>query len=160
MRKRILFLLLAVALLPIPSGTSGITSGRGTLLTIVGTDPAAGVEITETVPAGQRWRIAAFRIELVTDATVPGRVLAIFVDDGTNNFFKTTATGVQAASVTRSYSCGASVPNLSLLFGGEQVAWPSQLVLSAGDRIRTVTINLAAGDDFTAPILLVEQWPE
>src|SRR3954467_4562200 len=63
------------------------TAGAGRLRSITGTDPAANVEISETVPAGVRWRILTLAATFATDATVASRVPALVIDDGTNQLF-------------------------------------------------------------------------
>src|SRR4051812_18481105 len=50
-------------------------AGAGRLRSLTGTDPAAGVEISETVPAGARWRLVAVRLLLVTSAVVANRTM-------------------------------------------------------------------------------------
>jgi hypothetical protein len=76
----------------------------GILRSITGTDPAAGAEISETVPTGARWRLRALAATLVTSATVANRTVSLRVDDGTTGYFGTDAAGTQPASNTIRYN--------------------------------------------------------
>lgn len=132
----------------------------GALRSLTGTNPAANVEIVETVPTGARWRLLSFRATLVTDANAAAREVAITFDDGTTVYAEAAAGVNQAASLTRQYTAtrggvrGAAATGTGIL-----IAIPD-LRLAAGHRIATVTINRQAGDDFGAPQLLVEEWLE
>ena len=68
------------------------TAGAGRLRSITGTDPAAGVEISETVPTGVRWRLLSFAATFVTDGTVANRFPRLQIDDGANVILATTST--------------------------------------------------------------------
>lgn len=132
---------------------------RGTVKTIVGTNPAAGVEISETVPAGFRWRILAARIMLTTDATAISRRVQLFLDDGANIYLRSTAGEVQGTTANNAYNLASGLPTDFVPLLNQFLGIPDNLVLPPGHRIRTGTINLQAGDDFAAPILLVEEFP-
>lgn len=58
---------------------------------IVGANPAAGAEVSETVPAGETWCLLGVRVTLVTSATVATRQPILTLDDGTNIFFENPA---------------------------------------------------------------------
>lgn len=125
----------------------------GTIVTATGTNPAAGVEISETVPANQVWQLLAIRYTLVTDATVATRAPTILFDDGTNTIYRIAAASTQTASQTIAYNWAMSV-------GYEKAASSSNvsgslppLLLPAGYRIRTSTGAIVAGDDYGAPVL-------
>ncbi len=130
---------------------------HGRIRSITGTDPAAGAEISETVPERRRWRILAFRFSLVTDDPVADRIVHLLLDDGTNIFADVCVTTAHQASVTKVYNFSN--------FGSTQLN-PTNclyiplppLPLSPGFRIRTVTDLLEVTDDFSAPQLLVEEW--
>lgn len=126
------------------------------LRSITGTDPAANVEISETVPARTRWQLLAVEFTLVTDANVAARRVQLVFDDGANEYFRTTAQTDQAATVTTIYAAGSS---LISMFGNPTVmqglALPNPMWLAAGHRFRTVTINRQVGDNYGAPQYLV-----
>lgn len=138
----------------------GSTEGRGVLRTIVGTDPAANTESTETVPTNARWRLLNWRIALVTDATVGNRTVQLVIDDGTNAIHLIPAHTTQPASQTFAYeafsigAAGFAVSNSLFL------PMPPDLELHGGYRVRTSTGSIQAGDNYGAPVLLVQEWIE
>lgn len=136
------------------------TDGRGCIRSITGTDPAAGVEISETVPTNARWRLISFRALLATDGTVTNRSPFLMIDDGATICAAGPAASSQVASQSLNHTWatyGAAGATGSPLYGG---FLPLDLVLPAGFRIRTQTTSLQAGDNWGAPQLLVEEWIE
>lgn len=135
-------------------------AGAGALRSLTGTDPAAGVEVSETVPTGARWRLVSVEVTLVTDATVANRRIHLFVDDGTNVYFETHNNTAQTASTTIRHSFGAGV-GLVVGDGVSAVApLPVALLLGAGHRFRSSTSGIVAGDNFGAPQYAVEEYLE
>jgi hypothetical protein len=136
----------------------GPLEGPGMLRTIVGTNPAAGVEITETVPAFTRWRLISLHANLQTSAVVANRIVHVQLDDGANLFFQSDPNENQAASSLYGYNF-TSGPLLNSALS-QQVMLPLPLtpLLGPGYRIRTLTAALDGGDDWSAPVYLVEQW--
>ncbi len=134
--------------------------GPGVLRSITGTDPAAGVEISETVPVNARWRLISIRFILVTSAAVANRQVDFLLDDGVTIYYRIFSSAVQTASVTLNY--GASDQNFRGDDGGGniQIVMPMAPVLFQGHRIRTATTALQAGDNWGAPQLYVEEWIE
>ena len=134
--------------------------GPGVMRVITGTDPAAGAEVSETVPTNARWRLIAARIPLVTDATATNRIVVIVFDDGTTEFYRGSSTFTQTASLGRTYDLsGLSIEKGSVV-DRIQIAVPLPINLLQGFRFRTVTSAFQAGDNWQAPILLVEEWIE
>jgi hypothetical protein len=134
--------------------------GPGALRSITGTDPAAGAEISETVPTGARWRPLAMQFTLVTGITGTAQEVALVVDDGTAVYARVPVGTTQGASLTRRYAFFHSAPRNTL---SQDVTFNAPLphvVLPAGHRLRTVTNDLGADDDYGAPQLLVEEWLE
>lgn len=134
--------------------------GPGILRAITGTDPAAGSEILEAVPANTRWRLVGLRFPLVTDATVAARRVNLYVDDGTTIALRVPCGDTQAASLNQQYNAAAwgFAPVLADLQA--QIALPADFFLLQGWRIRTNTTSLQAGDNFGAPQMIVEEWIE
>ena len=144
-------------------------SKRGTVRTVTGTNPDAGAEIAETVPTGARWKLLGFTVVLVAAAGGSARTPYLIADDGTTanrRWFLGAASAIsEAAGETRTWvfmegtplSLDAAYETLTdtdtLLTGG----YFPPTILNAGDRIRTVTVNLAGGDDYAAPIFQVEE---
>lgn len=117
-----------------------------------GTNPAAGVEISETVPAGQVWGLIAFTFTLVTSATVANRRVRLTLDDGTNVFWRTSSLTDQAASTTIVHSASTDVTPVATGGSTGLLALPKPAVLKPGYRIKTITALLDSGDDFGAPV--------
>lgn len=129
----------------------------GVLRSITGTDPAANTEISETVPTGARWKLRAMSFTLVTDATGANREVNLVLDDGANILHVTSSGFTHIASLTKRYSAaliGTSVAPTQAT--DRQIVLPD-LILPGGARIRTVTTNLQATDNYGAPQLLVEE---
>lgn len=133
--------------------------GPGALRSITGTDPAVDTEISETVPTDARWRVHSIQLRLVTDANAASRVVVVTFDDGTTVYARTPSNGTQVASTGINYYLGehGNQGNRSPADGMLPIG---RIFMSAGDRIRTLTTNLQAGDNFTAPQLRVEEWIE
>jgi hypothetical protein len=135
-------------------------TGPGVLRSVAGTDPAAGIECSDTVPTGARWRLVNARFTLVTSATVVNRFVSIVLDDGVTTFYQAPDNTAHVNGVTVSHSFGDALG----AFGTTAVAYlgplPRAPMLLAGWRIRTTTQGLDAGDNYAAPQYLVEEWLE
>jgi len=146
-----------------PGFVESSVEGPGLLRSIMGTDPAAGSEIAETVPTNARWRLRSIRFRLVTDPTVVDRYVRMVVDDGANILFETILPPAQAESLTRTYVFISGWPLSETAFDGVgtiRIPLLPDLIMFQGWRIRTITSNLQTGDDFGAPWLFVEEWLE
>jgi hypothetical protein len=144
-----------------PGGTiKQSTEGPGFIRNIVGTNPAAGVEIIETCPTGARWSLLSMVAQLVTSATVANRNPNLIVDDGANAFAMSWWNINHTASLTITYGAGQGF-NISGALNGvvnAPIASPGRLM--AGNRFRTSTTGLQAGDDWGPPVYQVEEWIE
>lgn len=134
------------------------TDGRGNPRSITGVNPAAGVEIVETVPTGALWRLLAWYHILVTSAVAGNRLCTLVVDDGANAFFIGEAAAVQTASTSAAYAFAPGLPARAALGTNSSAPLPSAVYLRAGYRIRTATGALDAADNYGAPQYLVEEW--
>jgi len=131
--------------------------GPGTIRSITGTNPAAGAEISETVPTGARWMLLSIRADLVTDGTAATRTPQLILDDGTTSLWVADPVGATSASLTRGFNAGAGADRPSSTLTELTWAIPYPMPLLAGFRIRTLTNNIVAGDNWGAPQLLVEE---
>ncbi len=136
------------------------TEGPGVLRRVTGADPAAGAELSVTVPTGARWRVLSLEATLVTGAAVANRRVQWVLDDGATEYFRIVVGSDQTASQTVRYT-------LTMYHSGHTVrilvmVEPLLIVglIPAGHRLRTVTNLIAAADDWGAPELLVEEWIE
>lgn len=141
-----------------PNMNEDPTAGPGLVRLITGTNPAAGVEISEVVPTNARWRLQALQVNLVTDVTVINRTVAFLFDDGASSFAKWGAPSNQAASLNNGYTLAPLGLATSPSSGDIQIPMAPQLFLPSGFRIRTATLNLQAADDYGAPKYVVEEW--
>lgn len=137
-----------------------MASGPGVLRSITGTDPAAGAEISETVPANARWRLQAIQFTFVTGAAVANREVGLTFDDGATVFAHVASGLTHVAATSIVYSAWPLAPRTS----GAQDATRSftfpPALLPGGFRLNTVTTNFQAADDYGAPQCLVEEWIE
>lgn len=132
--------------------------GAGNIRVIVGTDPAAGAEISETVPTGARWRFISLRATLTTSAAAANRVVGLTFDDGTNGYAAAYANFNQAASNAFTYYFSNTGLNHVQTSIDAMVSTPPNVMMAAGHRLRTLTGAFDAGDNWTAPIYEVEEW--
>lgn len=134
---------------------------QGILKVITGTNPAAGNEISHTVPSGKRWRLLAARFALVTDATVASRFVAFKITDGTNTLFEGYATAAvsQTASLTYNYSASPILDG-SGSSGTKRVIPIPMILLGSGYTAGTSTTAIQSGDNYGAPVFLVEEYDE
>lgn len=134
--------------------------GPGRIRSIVGTDPAAGVEIAETVPTGARWRLRSFAFTLVASVAVANRTPVLTIDDGANVVWEVATNIAQTASQTAKYRAGVGVPFTTFGALAYLLPLPGDFMLAAGWRIRTVTGALDGGDNYGPPVYTVEEWME
>ena len=132
--------------------------GPGLIRSITGTNPAAGVEISETVPTGARWRIICFKATFVADATATTRGPRLSFDDGSLAYFTAGTFTSITASTTFIHSWAAVGQEDNSAASATVQCIPSDLILAAGHRITSSTVSIQAGDNWDAPQLLVEEW--
>jgi hypothetical protein len=145
-------------MMPFSESTQSI---RGRIRSITGTDPAAGAEVSETVPVGAKWRLISFSVTLVTAVAAANRSPALIIDDGTNILYYSTLHAVQTASLTRiyQYAQGSYWVSAADANGVYQDGLPG-LYLMPGWRIRTLTTNIQAADNWGAPQYSIEEYVE
>ena len=144
-----------------PGKFESSVEGPGLLRSITGTDPAAGVEISETVPTNARWKLRGICYSLVTSTTVGTRRTGIVIDDGTNIIERMWCQDQQAENLTRSYFFASRTPPTPASVGSEFYgSLPIDCILFQGWRVRTLTADFQAGDNYGAPQLYVEEWLE
>jgi len=132
--------------------------GVGLYVIVAGSDPAAGVEATITVPDNSQWLVHAMTTNLVTDATVADRRVLFRPTRSGVVMFEAAPEIVQPASLTFFYQVadwGTSGGNRN---GRILVPWPARVRLQPGDVITTETINLQAGDNLGPLQVYAEEW--
>jgi len=134
--------------------------GPGFLRSVLGTDPAAGAEISETVPTNTRWRLLAAIVTLVTDATVANRRTIWLIDDGATVLWFGDDNVNHAPSTTIPHLLSPSPIRGTLNYGYNTSLGTADTMLLQGWRLRTTTQAMVAGDNYGAPQLWVEEWIE
>ena len=142
------------------SAIGGSTAVPGLIRSVTGTNPAAGVEISETVPTGAVWRLWSIMATLVTSAVVANRQPILIIDDGVNELLRSEVVVNETASATwrNTWAPFGAWANSGSGFNGQGI--PPDLRLAAGYRIRTSTVLIDAGDDWSAPQMWIEEWIE
>ena len=137
--------------------------GPGRIRLIVGTDPPAGTIITETVPAGVRWKLISVRCWLITSITAGDRYvsLALAINWVGDYFVHVPSVVTQPAGTTYYYNWAIGLtPYVSTSGNNIAASLPDQVDLTAGMQFRVVCGGLVATDNFSAPRYLVEEWVE
>lgn len=139
-----------------PIGSALTPNGRHRVIT--GSDPAAGAEISETVPAGARWRLAIFNFGLQASAAAANRLPLLTIDDGASIVWQVGANVALTANLLGVYRTAIGAAASVIGTQHYTLPLPSHLMLLPGYRIRTVTTALDVGDNYTAPIYVVEEF--
>ena len=140
----------------------GSLEGPGFIQSVAGTDPAAGVGISDSVPTNARWKMLNVRIQLATSSQVATRLIAMQINEsGGNALFYSKALETQAASLTRDVSYMGGGPQTGPT-GQTNVAGhlPSDLFLAQAFVIDDNTQNFQNLDDLGGPRYHVEEWIE
>lgn len=135
--------------------------GPGALRSIVGTTPAVGVDISETVPTGARWELLSFAYLFTASAVAGSRELLLVIDDGANVLY---SSPIQAFVTANQVRPVYRIPGLAVPFIDINNRFtsplPVGLQLGAGYRVRTSTSGGDVGDVYAAPIYQVREWLE
>jgi hypothetical protein len=144
-----------------PGGPSlGSLDGQGAIRSVAGTTPAAGAELSDTVPTGARWELIAIVATLTTSAVVANRTPVLLLDDGANVVWRVGSAQTQAASTTESYSFGQGTARSGTNPSAVVDILPNRGALLAGWRIRTLTAGIDVGDQYSAIRYWVREWLE
>jgi hypothetical protein len=134
--------------------------GAGNLRSITGTTPAAGAEISETIPGQRRWKLKYLSFSFSASAAVANRVINFFLDDGANILWEGTLNFNHTASLSQRYSAGMQGTQYINSNSLNVLGIPVDIPMTTGFRFRTLTSNIQGADQFTAPQYLVEEWVE
>lgn len=143
--------------------------GPGPMLDVSNAAPAAGADWTYTVPAGQSLVVETLQFSLVTGVTVANRTVQVIIDDGANELWRWVSPTVQAASTTVEYVGAQSSVEYGAVRNGVEAFELPNLILGPGYRVRTVTVNIQATDQYSAQRLAeliatsvtsVQRWPD
>lgn len=133
---------------------------RGFFTRQAGSDPAAGAEASIDSVTNRTWLLKAFHVTLTTSATVANRNVHLVIDPyGNNDNLNFFGNVVQAAGTTIKYTF-APVGYLPTAADANNiiVPIPPDVVIREGatPALSTSTTNLQAGDNFGAPVAIVE----
>jgi hypothetical protein len=135
-----------------------ITDGPGVIRSITGTLQGPGADIAETVPNNRRWILLGLRASLTTSAVVANRNVSLRLIDPGVIFYNGPSYFNQAASTTQAYSTFNGTPVAGQVGGDILLAAPLPFPLKANFTIKTQTLNLQGGDQWTAPEYVVLEW--
>jgi hypothetical protein len=136
-----------------------IPDTQGEILTLSSADPAAGAEISYTLPAGYRYQILSVQATLVTDATAANRFPVLTINDGTNDVAGFAAGTAQTATQTVAYQFGPGIAGYQASLR-THVPTATPLILKAGNIIKTVTAGIVAGDNWGIARICVMRWED
>lgn len=134
--------------------------GRGWLHGFLGTQPAAGSAVSQTVPTGAVWRVQTVFVTLTTDANAGTRVVLLETTcDGVNSGDLFVRQSPMTASNTSRFTFAPGIPNDGGA-NGAYITYPLTIEqrLKAGDTITVNDISGFAGDQFGFPGFTVEEW--
>jgi hypothetical protein len=136
-------------------------AGEPYLRAIVGTAPAAGGIIQETVPTGARWEMVSWYFTLTTAVAVADRkpfmqaTIAAIVGGVVTNF------STLPASSFGQFTFQAALASTSDPVNGlYQAGWGTRWLLPAGAVMATSARNLQPADQLSAPSYTVREWLE
>lgn len=141
-----------------PGKQNSAIEGPGVLRTITGTNPAAGVDWSETVPTNAVWRLISIRALLTASAVVANRRPVLRLDDGATQFFTVQGAADQTASQAVGWNWSQGGPAPVMIGAFHSSFLPVGVLLYEGYRVYVNTSGLQAGDDWAAPGILVEEW--
>jgi hypothetical protein len=133
--------------------------GRGLIGHAASSNPAAGVNASITVPAGELWRVLAGSVQLVTDSQAGDRhVKLVFSVSGgvTIRIFSNVAHGV---SSTLNYHYAHFSPPTDEQEGDDVLAGiPQDLFLTPASTITTEVDGFQSGDNFSILTVQIEKF--
>lgn len=152
----------------IPGGWTGTdkgsTEGPGHRKSVKGSDPAAGADPSETVPDNARWRVTSHDGNFVTDATSTNRQVTLVIDDGNASNIMVRLpipeNHIASTSITYNFYEGATLTLGAAVIANINAPLPNDNIMFEGWRIRIITTNIQAGDNWNDPTLGVEEWIE
>lgn len=144
-----------------PAGRiQGPVEGPGQIVSVQVANPAAGADWVLLEPAHLRRRIISMEAQIAVANSGAARPIEIVVDDGVNIVARM-ATNVGAAINATSNVNFSNAGTPSTAIATDLYAqMPGTLVLDPGHRIRSVTTNIVAGDQWSNIWFLCEQWLE
>lgn len=142
--------------LPLPWG---IVPAERVFRPVTGADPAAGAEVSVSVPGGMLWIVQSVRVTFVAAAVAVSRRPALTYDDGSTEYARAPVGTDVTTGATAALSWFAEATLGGVLGANGAVEGPlPRIPLLPGHRIRTVTLNLDVLDNYGAPVLYVAEY--
>ena len=139
-----------------PNGIEGVTPK---VKTIAIPDPAAGQELSYTVPSGVVLLVKVFYGLLVTDATVTTRYPNLDAFDASGRqLFRITYPGGRPANQNNRVAFFSGAVRTSGGAYGDTNSMPADLILLPGWEIRTATSGMQAGDQWSNGTIYCIEW--
>lgn len=128
---------------------------------VAGTAPGAGLEFTQTVPAGKWWIPLSVYVQLVQGATQTPQPI-LFIDDGTTTVLESIgSTNAQAVNTTCAYNWAPGMILTGTTGTGTGVhsnaPIPDGMLLPGGWRLRTTTVGIGANSVYGVPSFYVAE---
>lgn len=139
---------------------SSLAAG-GYIRRVLGTDPAPGAQINETVPVGARWELLAFSAVLTTTGAGVGRNPRLQFTIANQPVCETAqfVPVPPASSYSLYWAQGLPLVNVAPN-SPPQAGAPTNLPLPAGAQLTTAVVSFDVGDDWGAPGYVVREWLE
>lgn len=141
--------LLAAFQSPLTSYQTDLATRNIGAVPAAGSDPAPFTAVANSV-------LESVDLTLTTSATVANRQVTLIIDDGVNVVYRLNASAVQTASQTVEYTFAAGMQESPLRNGVLAHGLPT-MTIGGGWRVRIVTTNLQAGDQWTAMTVAFRQ---
>lgn len=128
---------------------------------ILGTVPAPGVNISETVPTGARWELLSVRFNLQSSAVAGTRRVVISGFGGGLTGFTAIAASTQIAGELWSHSWATGlIGRADGTIGLVQSELPGRVILPAGGGWQSAVFNIGVADQFSSIASVVREWLE
>lgn len=122
--------------------------------------PAVGTELSLVATGAGLWRVISVAFRFVASAAVATRTVALTADDGTSVYFRSLATIQQTAGQTVDYGAFAGATGAGVAAAAGVVPLTQDgLWLQAGWRLRTSTLAIDGGDQYSNIVAVVEEFP-
>lgn len=132
---------------------------KGNIEMVYSADPAAGVELSLTVPAYENWKVRAISFNLVAAAVAASRIVHLVFETASYPMYNVIAGTAVTSGQTKRFS---GIPHFNSLALADDndiiIPLPGDLVLPGNAVIKTETTALNAGDNFDSMLVLVEKY--
>lgn len=140
-----------------------VPSNNAVFKRVAGTNPAAGVEVTDAVPAGKFWELLTVQVPLVQGITQTPLPYLQITDPNDNVVAEFPGTSAaQGASTTANYTWGVDLPVTGQIGATPNIrsngSLPAGLILPPGFKIKTVTQGIGANTDYGVPSYYVIEY--